>query len=100
LTNAGYPVAAAFNGLEALRLLEHNDGPRLAVLDWMMPEMDGVEVCRLIRKAAREPYIYIILLTARDHQTEIINLPRLISFYAPRMKPSTWRKKPGATGSR
>src|SRR5271169_2192380 len=72
LSNAGYQVAVASNGAEALRLLEQNDGPRLAVLDWMMPEMDGVEVCRIIRKAAREPYIYIILLTARGHQTEIV----------------------------
>ena len=53
------------NGAEALALLEQKDGPQLAVLDWMMPEMDGVEVCRIIRKAAREPYVYIILLTAQ-----------------------------------
>ena len=59
----------------ALRLFDcssKKDGPRLAVLDWMMPEMDGVDVCRIIRKAAREPYVYIILLTARGHQTEIV----------------------------
>lgn len=72
LQNAGYPVSIASNGVEALRLLEQKDPPRLAVLDWMMPEMDGVEVCRIVRKAAREPYIYIILLTARGHQTEIV----------------------------
>jgi two-component system cell cycle response regulator len=72
LSNAGYPVVTACNGTEALRLLEEKDGPQLAVLDWMMPEMDGVEVCRIIRKAAREPYVYILLLTARGHQTEII----------------------------
>jgi two-component system cell cycle response regulator len=72
LNHAGYPVVAASNGTEALALLEHKDGPRLAVLDWMMPEMDGVQVCYNLRKAAREPYIYIILLTARGHQSEIV----------------------------
>jgi two-component system, cell cycle response regulator len=72
LTHAGYPVTVASNGAEALALLEQKDTPRLAVLDWMMPEMDGVQVCRALRKAAREPYIYVILLTARGHQTEIV----------------------------
>jgi len=72
LSNAGYPVVTACNGADALALLEQKDGPQLAVLDWMMPEMDGVEVCRIIRKDAREPYVYILLLTARGHQTEII----------------------------
>jgi two-component system, cell cycle response regulator len=72
LTREGYPVSVAANGLEALRLLEQQDGPRLAVVDWMMPEVDGVDVCRIMRKSVREAYIYIILLTARGHQAEII----------------------------
>jgi diguanylate cyclase (GGDEF)-like protein len=72
LSRAGYPVSVAANGAETLRLLEQPDGPRLAVLDWMMPELDGVDVCRIIRKSAREAYVYIILLTARGHQTEIV----------------------------
>jgi diguanylate cyclase (GGDEF)-like protein len=42
------------------------------VLDWMMPYVDGVEVCRAVRKLAREPYVYIILLTARGRQEEIV----------------------------
>ena len=44
------PVVLASNGIEALRLLALKDGPQLAVLDWMMPGIDGVEVCRVIRK--------------------------------------------------
>ena len=72
LSREGYPVSVAANGAEALRLLEQQDGPRLAVVDWMMPEVDGVDVCRIIRKSAREAYVYIILLTARGHQAEII----------------------------
>jgi two-component system cell cycle response regulator len=72
LSREGYPISVAANGAEALRLLEQPDGPRLTVLDWMMPEMDGVDVCRFIRKSSREAYVYIILLTARGHQAEII----------------------------
>jgi two-component system cell cycle response regulator len=72
LSHAGYTVAMASNGGQALRLLQQQNGPRLAVVDWMMPELDGVEVCRIIRKAAQEPYVYIILLTARGHKSEIV----------------------------
>jgi two-component system, cell cycle response regulator len=72
LSNAGYPVVTASDGREALRLLEEKDGPQLAILDWMMPQMDGVEVCRTVRQTGREPYVYILLLTARGQKTEII----------------------------
>jgi two-component system cell cycle response regulator len=72
LSQAGYQVETAANGAEALRALQESDRHRLAVLDWMMPEMDGVEVCRAVRKLAREPYIYIILLTAKEQQDEIV----------------------------
>jgi len=72
LGHAGYRVVTAADGAEALRVLNEQDCPRLAVLDWMMPAADGVEVCRAIRGSAREPYLYIILLTAKGHQTEII----------------------------
>jgi diguanylate cyclase (GGDEF)-like protein len=72
LGNAGYRVVMAADGAEALQKLNEPDSPRLAVLDWMMPVVDGVEVCRTIRRSAREPYLYIVLLTAKGHQTEII----------------------------
>jgi two-component system, cell cycle response regulator len=72
LSHAGYQVQTAANGAEALRVLQESDCPRLAILDWMMPEMDGVEVCRAVRKLGREPYIYIILLTAKEQQKEIV----------------------------
>jgi two-component system, cell cycle response regulator len=72
LSQAGYQVEMAANGAEALRALQEPDRHRLAVLDWMMPEMDGVDVCRAVRKVAREPYIYIILLTAKERQNDIV----------------------------
>jgi len=72
LTNAGYQVQIAVDGAEALRAFEQQECPRLVVMDWMMPKMDGLEVCRAIRKLSPEPYIYIILLTSRGQQAEII----------------------------
>jgi two-component system, cell cycle response regulator len=68
----GYDVVAAANGLEAWEILRGDDPPRLAILDWMMPEVDGLEVCRRVRELNREPYIYILLLTAKDTPQELI----------------------------
>ena len=72
LTKWGYDVVAARDGLEAWCILESADEPRLAILDWMMPGMDGVELCRRVRGAAREPYIYILLLTARTESEDLV----------------------------
>jgi diguanylate cyclase (GGDEF)-like protein len=67
LTGWGYDVLAARNGIEALELLQSDEAPRLAILDWEMPGMDGVEICQRIRAENRGPYIYILLLTARKN---------------------------------
>src|SRR5215471_4478061 len=68
----GYDAVLAQDGNEALRILESDDAPRLAVLDWMMPGLDGVEICRRVRSANREPYLYILLLTARNESDDLI----------------------------
>ncbi len=60
----GYEVITAENGGEALQVLEETDAPPMAILDWFMPEMTGPEVCRRVRETHREPYTYILLLTA------------------------------------
>ncbi len=52
LRRNGYDVLAVENGVQAWQALSADEGPRLAVLDWMMPEMDGAEVCRRIRGEA------------------------------------------------
>ena len=44
----------------------------MAILDWMMPGMDGVEVCRQVRKRSEVPYVYIIFLTAKGQKSEIV----------------------------
>ena len=72
LTRWGYHAVMARNGTEAYRILESQDAPRLAVLDWMMPGMDGVEICRRVRSSNREPYVYILLLTARTEAQDLI----------------------------
>jgi len=68
----GYEAVMAQNGNEAWQILESDDAPRLAVLDWMMPGMDGVQICRRVRSANREPYIYIVLLTARTDSEDLV----------------------------
>jgi two-component system, cell cycle response regulator len=72
LANSGYQVLTAIDGGEALSALEEKDSPRLVILDWVMPQFDGVDVCRAIRTRALEPYTYIILLTVKGEQKEII----------------------------
>ncbi len=68
----GYDVVTAANGVEAWDILRKEDPPPLAILDWMMPALDGVEVCRHVREQNREPYIYILLLTVKDTAEELI----------------------------
>jgi two-component system cell cycle response regulator len=72
LGSSGYSVVTAIDGGEALSALEEKDSPRLVILDWIMPQFDGVDVCRAIRTRALEPYTYIILLTVKGEQKEII----------------------------
>jgi two-component system, cell cycle response regulator len=68
----GYEVISASDGTEALRILQGPDAPQLAVLDWMMPGMEGPEVCRRMREHPDWPYVYILLLTARTQKTDIL----------------------------
>jgi two-component system cell cycle response regulator len=73
LTRAGYSVIAAEEGLAALDLLHRKNGPRLALIDWTMPGMDGPEVCRRVREASEHPYTYMILLTSRESKQDLIS---------------------------
>ncbi len=68
----GYQVEIAHDGAQALALLECEDSPRLAILDWMMPEKSGLDVCRLVRRRGRHPYVYILLLTSRSSKEDIV----------------------------
>ncbi|MEW6542641.1 MAG: diguanylate cyclase [Nitrospirota bacterium] len=68
----GYQVVVARDGQAAWEILQRAEAPQLAILDWMMPELDGTEVCQRIRQRAAQPYMYLLLLTARSCKTEII----------------------------
>jgi two-component system, cell cycle response regulator len=72
LTGWGHEVVMCADGAEAWRILKGDDPPPLVILDWMMPEMDGVTVCREIRKAEKQAYVYIILLTAKTRKEDVI----------------------------
>jgi DNA-binding response OmpR family regulator len=71
LHNWGFSVVTAEDGEKAAEILESDDAPALAILDWMMPKMDGVEVCTRVRKRVDRPYIYLVLLTAKSQKEEI-----------------------------
>jgi two-component system, cell cycle response regulator len=72
LTQWGYDVVVASNGEEAWRLLQNEDGPRLAILDWLMPGSDGIEVCRRVRAHNHFSYTYILILTAKTESEDLV----------------------------
>jgi len=73
LTGWGYDVEVVNEGVQALgALLRDGAPPRLAVLDWMMPGLDGPEVCRTVRARSQGPYAWLLLLTARKKGSDLI----------------------------
>ena len=72
LNKYGYEVVLAVDGDEAWTALKAPDAPKLAILDWMMPIMDGVGVCRSVRAIETDCPPYLILLTTRDKKEDIV----------------------------
>jgi len=72
LSDAGFQVVSACNGQEAWDILQTENPPRLVVLDWMMPVVDGIEICRRIRENEVWQYTYVLLLTARSYKCDIV----------------------------
>lgn len=72
LTKWGYQVIIAQDGDEAWQTLQGEGAPKLAILDWMMPGLDGVEICRRARQRIDAPYIYMMLLTSKIRKEDII----------------------------
>jgi diguanylate cyclase (GGDEF)-like protein len=68
----GYEVVSVEDGDSAWENLKSSESPRMALLDWMMPGQNGVEVCRALRKLRPEPYTYILLLTAKDAKESVV----------------------------
>ena len=72
LAKWGFVVSTCRDGNEAAAILEQDTAPALALIDWEMPGLEGVEICRRVRgRAGRHPYTYIILVTGRSDKSEI-----------------------------
>jgi two-component system, cell cycle response regulator len=72
LKKFGHDVVATVNGTEAWEAMQEADAPRLAILDWMMPGLTGVDVCRSVRDLASDEPPYLILLTSMSEKTDIV----------------------------
>ena len=72
LSKWGYDVAVTRDGREAWAVLGEADAPSLVVSDWMMPKVDGLELCRKIREMQRSHYTYFIILTAKERKEDVI----------------------------
>lgn len=72
LTKRGHEVVATVNGAEAWQAMQLPDAPPLAILDWMMPEMDGLDVCRRVRTLETDRPPYIIMLTTKGEKADIV----------------------------
>jgi two-component system cell cycle response regulator len=72
LEDWGYQVTVAENGAKAWSILQKELPPQLLILDWIMPDITGVEVCRRVREQNRAPYQYILLATANDAKQDLV----------------------------
>jgi sigma-B regulation protein RsbU (phosphoserine phosphatase) len=72
LAKFGYEVVVAADGAEAWHALQSADAPNLAILDWMMPEIDGIELCRRVRATPTATPPYLILLTAKSGKVDVV----------------------------
>ena len=73
LKSWGFQVAVATSGARARKILQGRDAPRLVLLDWMLPDMDGIHLCRDLRnRGANEPYVYVVMVTAREKKNDLL----------------------------
>jgi two-component system cell cycle response regulator len=73
LQRSGYEVVTADDGRKAADILSSADAPRLSLIDWMMPELDGPGLCREVRSRNDGPYVYILLLTSKQSSLDVVN---------------------------
>src|ERR1700690_3059290 len=74
LSEWGFDFELARNGTQARKLLKEPDGPTLALLDWVLPGIDGLEVCRNVReRGANERYVYTVLLTGKTDKEDLVH---------------------------
>ena len=72
LERSGFDAVCVQDGDRALDCLLGEEGPRMAILDWVMPGKDGPSVCRGVRASVNNPYVYLILLTSRESSGDIV----------------------------
>jgi diguanylate cyclase (GGDEF)-like protein len=72
LTKQGYEVLVTRDGPETMQLLERDDAPAIVILDWLMPGIDGIDICRRVREWSNERYIYIIMLSAKTEKEDFV----------------------------
>ncbi|MFN2474948.1 MAG: response regulator [Chthoniobacterales bacterium] len=70
IADSGYRVIPTRDGREAMEALRAQTSPALAIIDWMMPGLDGIEICRRVREA--NMIVYILLLTARGGTDRVV----------------------------
>ena len=68
----GYEIVSVTDGNAAWEKTHQDDAPQLLLLDWMMPNMDGIEICRKLKQQPKDTPTYIILLTARYQEDDIV----------------------------
>ncbi|HEX2830595.1 MAG TPA: response regulator transcription factor [Burkholderiales bacterium] len=72
LTKVEHEVVVAKDGNEAWKILQQPDAPQLAILDWMMPGMDGIKICHMLRDREGGEYTYIIMLSAKNETRDLV----------------------------
>jgi two-component system, cell cycle response regulator len=72
LQQLGHEVIVARDGAQAWELIQAEEAPSLAILDWVMPGLEGTEICRRLRQQDRRPYQYLIMLTAKDNMDALV----------------------------
>jgi DNA-binding response OmpR family regulator len=72
LEKEGFSVDCAVDGEQAYAALKQDKAPQLAVLDWMMPKINGLQLCQRLRREHDTSLLYLILLTARDQQDDLV----------------------------
>ena len=74
LRSWGFGVTLAESGAEAWKILEQADSPKLVLLDWVLPDLDGVDLCQRIRQAGMSgSYVYVILLTSNEGRQNMLH---------------------------